>query len=359
MDPFTIAGILGVEDSDTTFVNTVGQEAIYDAIGQITEQLNADLERISRLFIGKTTESFKFRYFMNGVRKLQRMGGLGNPAERRVGGSYDVALPIFQFGDALGGNWIDMAYMTVGDVDRQMSSIADAAKRTLRDEILIVLFNNTSYTFEDERNGSLTIYPLANNDSTKYPPLPGSSTPAVANHYSESGYTVANITDTNDPIKTIANKLLARYPYSKDPVVLIGDDMVDKVKLLTDFDGTPDPRKAQSPLADRLVELPDMVPGKIIGRCDNAWVSQWSEMPATYTIGIVPDAEPPIQTRVDPAETGLPRTLTLVKTSDLHPLEKSEWVWRFGLGVTNRLNGVVMEVSAGGGYTIPADYARV
>lgn len=357
--PLTVAGILGIEDSERTFVETVGQEAVYDAITEYVAQLNDDLTRASGLFISRTTEKFKFRYFLPGDRKLQRMGGAGNPAERKTGGSYDVALPILQWGDAIGANWIDMAYMSIADVDRQLTDIAAGAQRTLRDEILTALLYNSSWTFADERQGDLIIQPLANNDSVLYPPYPGNASAAVANHYAETGYAATAINDSNNPIKTINDTLNVRYEgQTVDAIALIARNMEAGVEALTDFEPVPDPRIEPSPLADHLVNLPGQIPGRIIGRSNNTWVSVWSHLPSNYAVGVVPDVEAPLQIRVDPAYTNLPRGLTLVKNSDLHPLLKSEWVWRFGLGVCNRLNGFVLECGTGGSYSVPTGYSR-
>lgn len=355
----TVAGILGIEDSERTFVEKIGQVAVYDAIQQYVAQLNEDLARASGLFIARTTEEYKYRYYLPGYRKMQRQGGSGNPAERKVGGSYDVALPILQWGDALGGNWIDVAYMSIADIDRQLVDIATAAQHTLRDEILTALFYNQNWDFDDIRQGTLSIKALANQDSTLYPPNPGSSAAAQANHYAETGYTVSNINDTNNPIKAISDVLNLRYEgRTVDAIALIARNMEGKVEALTDFEPVPDPRIQPSPLAERLVNLPGSVPGRIIGRSNNMWVSVWSQLPSNYAIGIVPDMEAPLQMRVDPGYTNIPRGLTLVHENDRFPLLKSEWLWRFGLGVCNRLNGYVLEVAAGGSYTVPTGYER-
>jgi hypothetical protein len=82
-------------------------------------------------------------------------------------------------------------------------------------------------------------------------------------------------------------------------------------------------------------------------------------MPSSYAIGIDLTAEKPLQKRVDPAYTNLPRGLTLVsESSGNYPLAKSDWQWRFGLGVVNRLNGYVLECGTGGTYTVPTGYSR-
>lgn len=356
--PTTIAGILGIEDSDQTLVNQVGQVTVFEAVAEYTRALNESLNRITALFVERTTTNYKWTYHLPGNRELQTQGGMGRPGEQKFKASYDVALPIFQFGDALGGSFIDLAYMSIADVDRQVAEIRLAARKTLRKQILVALFNNTDLTYSDIKYGTLTVKPLANGDSTYFPPLPGTDTLATANHFAETGYAVASISDTNNPIATHAATLLARFPDEMDGLVFIAQNMTAKVKALTNFMEVGDPRILKGGLADRLTNIPGGVPGKVIGRCDDMWVVEWPDLPSNYSISIAPSAEKPLQRRIDPVGTNLPSELTLIKQSDLFPLEKSEWMWRFGMGVVNRLNGFVLECGTGGSYTVPASLAR-
>jgi hypothetical protein len=357
--PTTIAGILDIEDSDATLVNEVGQQVVYDAVVEYTNRLNANISRITGLFVERTTTNWKWTYKLPGNRELQTQGGMARAAEQKFKASYDVALPIFQFGDALGGSFIDMAYMTIADVDRQMIEIRNASRHTLRKEILKALFNNTSLSYDDLVHGTLTVQSLANGDGTYYPPVPGSDDLAEATHYAETGYAVSAISDINNPIKNShKNVLLGRYPDEVDAIVFIPSNMQNYIEALTDFMEVGDPRIVKGGLADRLTGLPGGVPGKVIGRCNDMWVSVWADLPSNYSVSIAPSVEKPLQQRVDPPATGLPSELTLIKNSDLFPLQKSEWMWRFGMGVVNRLNGYVLECAAGGSYTVPTSLAR-
>lgn len=359
MAPTTIAGILDIDDADSILVNEVGQETVYQAVQEYTSRINDSLNRITGLFVERTTTSYKWTYKLPGNRELQTQGGLGRAGEQKFGASYDVELPIFQFGDALGGSFVDMAYMSISDVDRQVVEIQNAARRTLRKEILKALFNNTALSFEDRKNGTLSVKTLANSDGTYYPPVPGTDDLAEATHYAETGYLVSAIDDTNNPIKNFHKAtLLGRYPDEADAIVFIASNMQAKVEALTDFMEVGDPRIMKGGLADRLTGLPGGVPGKIVGRCNDMWVSVWADIPSNYSMSIAPSVEKPLQRRVDPPATGLPAELTLIKQSDLFPLEKSEWMWRFGMGVVNRLNGYVLECGNGGTYTVPTSLAR-
>ena len=355
----TIAGILGIENSETTFVNTVGQVAVYDAVTEYASRLSEDLLRISNLFVQGVTENHKWRYYLPGDGELLTQGGMARAAERKIGGSYDVALPIFQWGDALGNSFIDVAYMSIADIDRQVAAIRDRARRTMRRQILSALLDNVTYTFDDKKQGTLTIKPLANNDTDLYPPVVGSDVSATANHYAETGYAVAAISDANNPVKTVSDALYGRYEgQTVDMLAFVAANVAPYVEGLTEFEPITDPRIQKGANADNLINIPASIPGKVLGRINETWVVRWSDLPSNYVVGINPNGEKPLQMRVDPAYTNLPRNLTLIKQSDEFPLEKSEWMWRFGMGVTNRLNGYVLEVANGGGYTVPTGFSH-
>ena len=78
-------------------------------------------------------------------------------------------------------------------------------------------------------------------------------------------------------------------------------------------------------------------------------------MPAAYMLGIHLEVARPLAIRVDPADTGLERGLALVARDEEYPLETSYWEHRFGMGASNRLNGVFMFVDAGA-FAIPAGF---
>lgn len=357
----TISGILGIQDSERTFVEGVGQQQVFQATQDYVAMVNEDLARVTSLFIEKTTEDHKFRYYLPADGELQRVSELGRPAERKIAGSWDVALPLEGFGDALGTSRVDLAYMTLADYQRHVEGIALRAQNTLRKEILRTLFDNVNYNFADKLRGTLAIKALANTDGTLYPPVAGGTTAADATHYVESNYATASITDTNNPIKTISRALRGRFGANgsnRRRVILVASGAQDYIEALTDFEAVDDPNLRRGANSDQVLNAPVAIPGEIIGYCNEAYVSVWDWMPANYMIGIDLLAEKPIQMRVDPGYTNLPRGLTLVTESDAFPLTKSDWQWRFGLGVVNRLNGYVMELGTGGSYSIPSGYSH-
>jgi hypothetical protein len=103
--------------------------------------------------------------------------------------------------------------------------------------------------------------------------------------------------------------------------------------------------------------LPAGVPGRILGRHNaGVWVVEWRWIPANYLLAIHMGAPKPLIQRADPPDTSLPAGLTLVAEEMDQPFKSSYWSHRFGFGVGNRLNGVVLELGTGGTYTVPSGY---
>lgn len=355
----TIYGALGVNDHERVFLNTLGQRVVYDAVQQVLAEHNADVAAAISILVEETTSDHKLRYKLPGSGRLQRLGNQSQGAAVKAYGGWDVAFPLEEFGAQISPNRIDFAYMTAQDLARHLESIRIQDLNTLRFEMLKALFNSTAGTFVDPLYGSLTIQRLANSDAVVYPPVIGSETEATDTHYLQSGYASSAISDTNDPFTTIVAELEEHFGTptgGSNVAVFINNAQVAKVKAMTDFDEVAE--RFVRPGDDRDVPtgLPANVPGRVIGRCSGAWVVEWRFMPANYMMGLHLDAPKPLVQRVDPDYAGLPTGLTLVAESDQYPFTQSHYSHRFGFGVGNRLNGVVMELGTDGSYGVPSGY---
>ena len=355
----TIYSALNINDTDRVFLSTLGQRVVYDAVQAVLSEHNAAMQAAIGLFVQGTTSDYKIRYKLPGNGKMQDMGvhPMGVPAAVKAYGQWDVAFPLYSFQDAIGNDRISMAYMTVQDLARQLNTVMIRHANTTRFQILKALLNNTQRTYVDELWGNLLIEPLANGDSVLYPPVLGSDAEATETHMLESGYAVASISATNDPMATIVAELEEHFGTptgGSNILTLIDPTATSYVKAMTGFVPVEDKFVQSAITVTTLLGLPS-VPGRLIGRtASGSWVSEWRWMPATYMLGIHLDAEKPLMKRVDPADTGLPTGLTLIARDENFPLESAYYEDRFGFGVANRLNGVAMEVANGGSYTIPS-----
>lgn len=355
-----IFGHLGLADTDRVFNTTVGQQVIWAAAEAYVARANQELQEALRFFVERTTSDFKFRYKLPGGGYLQERGEDGRFGAVKTLGYWDVALPLRDFGAQIVGNDVAMAYMSVQELENHISTVILQNKNTVVWHILHRIFKSTTTTFSDPIHGDLTIQALANGDTVVYPPVIGSATEATDNHYLESGYAASDISDTNDPYEVVVPELKEHFPgtTTSDIVTLINSAESPETKALTDFYEIGDPNIRQGANADVPFGPPAQIPGgNVIGRHKaGTWVAEWDFMPAGWSYTTHLGAPAPLLMRVDPDDTGLGQGLQLVSTDDEFPFMSSFWRHRFGLGVGNRLNGVVMEFGTGGTYTAPTAY---
>jgi hypothetical protein len=355
-----IFGLLSLDDNERVFVNTVGQDVIYDAASQLVDDHNAELEQAIAAFVEGKTENFKERFMLPGGGRLQMRGRQAQAGAVKAQGSWDVAYPLRDYGAQVSGSDVDVAYMSVQDFDRHLDTVFEMNTNTVRFEILRRLFNNTQTAFTDELHGSLNVEPLANGDTVVYPPVIGSETEATDDHYLESGYAATAISDANNPYITIKDELEEHWGQTQSGsniVVFINAAEVPETEDLTDYDQVVDRFINPGDNVNEPFGLPVQLPGRVLGRTNSCWVVQWDWVPANYMLGIHLDAPAPLRMRIDPADTGLGDGLQLIARDEIYPIESSHYRNRFGIGCGNRLNGVVMELGTGGTYTIPTAYA--
>ena len=355
----SIFGHLNISDSDRVWNSTVGQGTIFEAATAYLNRVNEEINRATSLFVARTTEGFKLRYKLPGSGYLQRRGPDGRYGSVKAYGSWDVAFPLEDFGAQISGNDVDMAYMTVAELNRHIETVVQQNINTVRFEMLKAIFNNGQDTFVDPLNGSLSIEPLANGDAVVYPPIITADTEATEDHYYRSGYATASISDTNDPLATMVTELSEHFGDGVEIVTFVNSAEVAKLGALAKFvDVLPNQINAASTAATVAATLSG-VPGKVIGfHSDGTWVVQWDRgIPATYMVGVCMDVEAPLVRRIDPADTGLGNGLQLVAQDQEFPFSSSFWRHRFGFGAANRLNGAVLQMATAAAYDVPNSYA--
>jgi hypothetical protein len=254
-----------------------------------------------------------------------------------------------------------MAYMTPVELEKHIDGIRLRDINTRRREILTALFTNTTRTVADERGGSLTIQPLAigATDGVVYPPVRGSATEAVRDRYVVTAYTSASIDATNNPLRYARTQLEADFGAPAgfgNVAAFYNSAQMPKLEALASFDPIEDAYIRSGANTDVPVNLPS-VPGTIRGRANGVWVVEWAWIPADYSLNVHLDAPAPLMRRVDPANVqealGLQNGLTLKAENMNSPLMTSKYRNRYGYGVGNRLNGLVLQFKASGSYDIP------
>lgn len=361
-----IFALAGLNASDYQFARKADQRLVYDAIQTYVNEINASMLSAMSLFVeGEPSSVYteRFKLPISGTMTRRADGTRG--AAVRQSGEWDVAYPLYDYDEQLAATDIDWAYMTPAMLDAHVMGIGTRYANLVRQFILARLLKNTTDTFTDKYNGSLTVQCLANGDAVVYPPVIGATTEATDDHYLESGYAASAISDANDPVVTMVDELEEHFGSvtgNSNIVIFHNNAQTAKLLALTAVSDVVD--RYITPGQDTAVPqlLPGNVPGKVVGRhSKGAWLVEWRYVPANYMIAVHMDAPRPLQMRVDPVETGLPRGLGIVAGPNTYeyPLIGSEWRARFGLGARNRLNGVVMELGTGGSYTIPTGFTAL
>lgn len=352
----TIWGVLGIADRDTT-VDYVGQTSTFEAINELVNRHNVELAAASQVFIEMETTDYQETYYLPAGGMLQEATRLTRPGAVKATGSYTTAYDLRDGRDQMAWDDVSLAYMTLNQVQAQLRTVLIRDQNWTRYHILKHLLNKTNATFVDEIRGSLTVRRLANSDGSLYPPVIGSSSEAEDNHYLVSGYTAANISDTNNPFVTLRDEIEEHFG-AGDVVAFINNAQRAKVEALTNF----------VPVSDRYIQegndtatisgAPAGVPGSLLGRIDDVWVVEWRWIPANYIMALDTMQPAPLKKRVDlPTNIAGRGALQLVAEQEELPLMSSFWRHREGYGVGNRLNGVAMELTTDGSYDNPATYA--
>lgn len=357
----TIFGLAQLSATDYQYVRTVGQDILYSATMQYLNMANMDRLAASNLFVETRTTLYAEKYKLPMTGRMQRRSPENKPGAIRRSGEWSVAYPLYSFGDELAMTEEDFAYMSPQEFQDHIDGVIIRSVNTYRYEILRRLFKNTTDTVVDKHNGqTLIVQPLANGTSGElYPPVLGSETEATANHYLESGYAATAISDSQNPLTTMTDLLVGRYGRRTGGIniaTLINKAQRKQLEGLTRF--TPYVPDAVNPGSNTDTVFNNVnIPGEIIGYAESTWVSVWDWIPANYMVSIYLDAPKPLKERVHPTETGLGAGLQLRNQSRDWPILFNDWVYDFGIGTGNRLNGVVMELGNGGGYSIPSGYS--
>jgi hypothetical protein len=128
----TIYGALGIEDTDRVFNATQGQRAIYDLTTQYVDIYVANQRAAQQAFVEMTTADHKLRYKLPGSGYMQRRGQSAQPGALKAAGSWDVAFPLEDFGDAIAADDVTMAYMTAAELQRHIDTILTRDANTRR-----------------------------------------------------------------------------------------------------------------------------------------------------------------------------------------------------------------------------------
>src|SRR5262245_17047133 len=138
----TLFGVLGLPDTDRSYVNTIGQRIVYDAVQTLIDEYEMDLAAAKAIFVENSTPEYKLRYKLPGGGRLQRRGGLAQSGAVKATGQWDIALPLEDFGAQVAGDDVTLAYMTLQELQRHIATVFAQNTNTTRFEMLKAILNN-------------------------------------------------------------------------------------------------------------------------------------------------------------------------------------------------------------------------
>jgi hypothetical protein len=291
-------GFVGYEDLADERVVDGNVRMVNDAIRASLDEHNRQVNAALLELVERTTD-YTVRYKIGGAGTLQPLDEWGNPLPVKDVGYYDVAFPIQGGGTAWGDNRVSRALMTVAEADRLTVGMLRRDADWMRRHILATLFDNTTWSFVDEEKGTLTVQPLANNDTVTY--LRNNGTLATDNHYYAQAGAIA---DAANPFPTWLTEL-KEHPENAGPfVAYIPTNVKAAVQGLANFIDVADPNVNPGILAPTLTNA-TLVRGfgdEVIGYVDGVYVVEWSFLPDNYGIVVARGAETkPIRMREYPA----------------------------------------------------------
>lgn len=353
-------GLIGAAEAQSERVTSIGVDEVWSDVQLATEIYNEQMDMLLDTVVEKVMVHQR-NFKLTSSSTLQPLDDWGNPQPTHEDGQYSVAFPIQGAGDAWGNNRVSRALMTVQQVSRQVNKTFRADVDWMRRHILAAWFTNTTWTYVDDEHGSLTIQPLANNDSVTY--LRRDGTSSADNHFLGQANTIGNGAD--NPFPTIYREL-DEHPSNSGPyVAFVPTNLVDEIEALDDLITPDDPsliisenntrlRIQVNPDISEYEQGPVLFGQRYLGRCNGVHIVEWSVLPDNYIVAIATGAEdkPFGMREYDAAE--LEGLFPEFNDRDGNSYE-FRWLRYCGFGALNRIAALAMEIGDAS-YDIPSGY---
>lgn len=331
------------------------RSVIYDSVDDYNSMIAEARNSAASFFVQGDTTAGREMYQLPIAGRDERIRSDGSPNIIRRHGNWQVGYPIWTYKPELGSTPVQRAYNTVEDLRAHVEGINNRYDDTYRYEIMSRITNDSTTSFVDPE-GVLTdetVQPLITTGTT-IPPLLGTNT-EVSTHSHYFGLNNATINDANDPVEDIVDHLIhhfGRMSGGSNIVCLINPAEQASVEALTGFVAVE--QNYETTGDDTAIALiPQNIPGEVIGRVSGATVAVWDWMPSGYVFGRHMQVNAPLKRRIDSVATLGNGNLVNLGRHDSAELQLDRWMYRFGVGTGNRLNGVMVQVVASTSYTAP------
>ena len=339
-------GFYRLADLENQRISEVGVSRVETAVRQSIDEHNRNLNAMLNVFVRKTTD-YKIKYSLPGATRLQLGDEDGRARKVKTFGQYEVGFPLRHFMIAWGANWVTRKKMTVAQAAAAVNTLLSADTRTVRDGILISLFDNTGYTFADPVYGNLAVKGLANSDSVVYNVITGADTGTTDSHFlAQTGAAITLATVQANYTE------LTEHPENGGEVVMwVPSNQRSAVEAMTGFVPKSDSNVQLGTAQNQLVGSPPVAgPGEVFGYVGHTWMYEWRQLPSDYCVSIATEGEKPLAMREDP-ETDLRGFRPAEERNDF-PYWENQYVHRFGIGAWNRVGATVIRIN-NASYAIP------
>jgi hypothetical protein len=333
-------------------ISEVGISVVGNAVNQSFAEHTRNLNQMMSVFC-RFTDNYKLVYRTAQNARLQPGDEDSRARKIKAYGRYEVGFPLKHFMIAWGANFVTRAKMTVGDVQETVATLMDADKRTLRDYIMIAIFDNAGFTFADPIYGNLPVKGLANGDSTVYNLLTGSDTGATDSHYLFAG---AATNFTLAAFQAIYTELTEHPENGETVTVFVPSNQRATIEGLTGFLPIADANVRLGTGSNQLVRNDGLAgPGELFGYIGKCFVREWRQLPTDYSVAIAPGGEKPLALRQDP-EAELQGFRRADDREDF-PFYEDQYIRRIGIGAWNRVGALVYRTNSAS-YAVPTGFAQ-
>ena len=342
-------GFIGYEDLADERIVDGRVQLVNTAIAASVEEHNRQVAAALSELVERTTD-YTVRYKIGGGGTLQPLDEWGNPLPVKDEGYYDVAFPIQRGGTAWGTNRESRAMMTVGEAQRYTLGALRRDADWMRRHFLAALFDNTTWTFQDDLKGALTVQPLANGDAVTY--ARNNGTFATDTHYYAQA---AAIADATNPFPTWLTEL-NEHPENDGPyVAYIPTNLKGAVMGLANFMDVADNNINPGIMAPQLTSTIGRGFGDaVIGYVDGVWVVEWSFLPDNYGVVVARGSSTPVLGMRQYPAPELQGLFTENHSPDGNLLAR-RFIRYAGFGVWNRVGALAFRIGDAA-YAIPTGY---
>lgn len=339
----------------------VDREALLDAQNVTLGQHNTTIARVSGIFGDFTTFNQASVKTAGTSARHQPLDEFGRPKAIKGRAFYYVGFPLWKAGSAQGYTFWTENQMTVADFADGFSLVLDADVTWVRDVLFgPIFYNGAGFTYADpQQNENVTVFGLANGDSTIYPKVTGAATD---DHYSAQANALGAGAD--NPMTTIYNEIVEHPSNTGRVVAFINTAQRAAMEALAGFAPVNRMIVEQVPVAGSATTQPLFAPGlnlpltstmEYIGIHESTYVVVWQFMPANYMVTVAVDATPkPLAIRQYP-QAALQGLINQGEPMSRFPFRQDNWVRAMGTGGKNRTAAHVHRFG-NGTYAAPTGY---